>query len=130
MSNEVKLDGNLCRDPELRYVGAGNTPVATLVLAHNEKPYKNAKGEEVKNTSFFDVDVWGKTAEDVAANFKKGSPIYVEGVLLQQKWVSATGENRSKVVIKALKVEAKKMKKVENAPTVAAGSGGDKDVPF
>lgn len=91
--NKVTLVGNITREPELRV--AGQTPVLDLGLAVNEK----FKDEEYVN--FFDVTVWGKTAESVANYKQKGDPILVHGRLRHERWENEAGESRSKVKVVA-----------------------------
>lgn len=131
--NRVELIGNLTRDPELRYVGASNTPLVTATLAVNDKPYKNAKGEDVNKTHFIDLKCFGKSGEEVAANFKKGSRVEVRGALEQETWETKEGDKRSKLIVKCFEVKApEKKNSIENAPAVAAGTGagGGNDIPF
>jgi single-strand DNA-binding protein len=53
--------GRLGADPEMRYASSGQ-PVANFSVATNRK-YKNAGGEDVKETVWFKVSAWGKMAE-------------------------------------------------------------------
>ena len=96
--NHVFEQGNLTRDPELSYT-TGGTAVCKFSIAQNSK-YKDK--EEV---SYFDVEAWGKTAENVAQYKKKGDAVIVEGTLKQDRWDDkTTGAKRSKVKIVAFKV--------------------------
>ena len=96
--NRVIMLGNLTRDPELRYTPSG-TAVTEIGLAVNERR-KNANGEWVEEVNFFDVTLWGRTAEVVSEYCGKGSPLFVEGRLKQDKWQDKnTGENRYKLKI-------------------------------
>ena len=96
--NRVIMLGNLTRDPELRYTPSG-TAVTDIGLAVNERR-KNANGEWVEEVNFFDVTLWGRTAEVVSEYCGKGSPLFVEGRLKQDKWQDkTTGENRYKLKI-------------------------------
>ena len=77
--NKVFLIGNLTRDPELRYT-PGRTAVANLGLAVNRK-FKDSTGELKEEVCFLTVTVWDKQAEACCQYLKKGSPVFVEGVL-------------------------------------------------
>lgn len=94
--NKVILLGNITRDPEMRTTGSGKS-VCDIGLAINEK----RGGEEY--TSFFDVTAWNKTAEIVAEYCRKGSPVLVEGRLVQDRW-EQDGNKRSKVKVVAERV--------------------------
>ena len=94
--NRVVLVGNLTRDPELRSTPSGAT-VAAIGLAVNERR-KDQGGNWIEETSFFDVDVWNRSAEVLRDYTTKGSPILVEGRLKQDVW-EQDGQKRSKVKI-------------------------------
>ena len=79
MYQHLTIIGNLGKDPEMRYTPSG-TPVTTLSLATN-RTYKDASGQQVKETCWFRVSVFGKTAENVAQYLHKGSMVLVEGTL-------------------------------------------------
>ena len=100
--NSVLLEGNLCRDPELRYTPKG-TPVCTLVLASN-RSYK-VEGERQEEVSFVETTTWGKLATVCAEHLAKGRGVRVVGRLKQDRWEDAEGNARAKVVIVAEQVE-------------------------
>lgn len=101
--NRVLLMGNLTRNPEIRYTPSG-TAVADLGLAINEN-FKNKAGETVEQTCFVDVVVWGRQAETSAEYLHKGSPVFVEGRLQLDQWESQQGEKRSKLRVRADRVQ-------------------------
>jgi single-strand DNA-binding protein len=94
--NKVILAGNLTRDPELRYTPKG-TAVVKLGLAVSRR-WKSETGELKDETTFVDVDAFGKTAETIAQYMKKGRPILIEGRLRYDTWDDKqTGQKRSKL---------------------------------
>ncbi|MCC7300320.1 MAG: single-stranded DNA-binding protein [Verrucomicrobia bacterium] len=101
--NRVFLMGNLTRDPEVRYTPSG-TAVGDLGLAINEN-YKNKAGETVESTVFVDVEVWSRQAETCAEYLYKGSPVFVEGRLKLDQWTNQQGEKRSKLRVRADRVQ-------------------------
>lgn len=101
--NRVILMGRLTRAPEVRYIPSG-TAVGDLSLAVSES-FRNKAGETVETTCFVDVVVWSKQAELCAQYLSKGSPILVEGRLQQDKWKTKEGENRSKLLVRADRVQ-------------------------
>ena len=101
--NRVMLMGNLTRNPELRYTPSGSA-VADLGLAVNES-FKNKSGETVEQTCFVDVVVWGRQAETASEDLQKGSPVFVEGRLQFDQWESQQGEKRSKLRVRAERVQ-------------------------
>ena len=58
--NRVVLVGNTTRDVELRKIPSG-TEVCDLGLAVNERR-RDAQGNQIEDTTFVDVTLWGKTA--------------------------------------------------------------------
>ena len=100
--NSVLIEGNLAREPELRYTPKG-TPTCTLVLASN-RSYK-VEGERTEEVSFIETTTWGKLATVCHEHLKKGRGIRVVGRLKQERWEDPDGNARSKVVIIAEQVE-------------------------
>ena len=90
------LEGNLCRDPELRYTPKG-TAVTTLVLS-SVRTYK-VEGERHEEVSFIEATTFGKLATVCAEHLAKGRGVRVVGRLKQERWEDADGNARSKVVI-------------------------------
>lgn len=94
--NKVILMGNLTRDPELRYTPKG-TAIAKIGLAVN-RVWTNEAGEKKEEVTFVDVDVFGRTAENVGQYMRKGRPILVEGRLKLDQWDDKqTGQKRSRL---------------------------------
>ena len=95
--NRVVLVGNLTRDVELRRTPAG-TAVTDIGLAVNERVKRN--DQWVDEANFFDVTLWGRTAEVAAEYLSKGSPVLIEGRLKQESW-ETDGQKRNKVKVVA-----------------------------
>ena len=95
--NSVNIMGNLTRDPELKYTQSGKS-VCSISIANN-RVYSRGE-EKVKETSYFDVEVWGAVAENCAKYLTKGSGIIVEGRLKQDRW-EKDGKTQSRVRIAA-----------------------------
>ena len=96
--NKVILVGNLTRDPELRYTPKG-TAIAKVGLAVNHK-WKNEAGELKEEVTFVDIEVWGRTAENVGQYMRKGSSMLVEGRLKLETWDDKqTNQKRSKMLV-------------------------------
>lgn len=94
--NEVRLMGNLTRDPEIKYTTNG-TAVCGFGLAIN-RTWLNDRQEKMEETTFVDVEFWGKKAEAIAKYVKKGHPFYVAGRLKLDQWDDKqTGQKRSKL---------------------------------
>lgn len=92
LKNRVQLIGNLGNAPEIVALESGKK-LAKFSIAVNE-PYKNAEGEKVDNTNWFNVVAWGKSAELVEQLLKKGSEVAVDGKLSSRSYETEAGEKR------------------------------------
>lgn len=101
--NHVILMGHLTRDPELRKLPSG-VSVADVGLAVNER-YKDKDGNWVERPTFIDNVIWGKQAENCAEYLKKGAPVLIEGRLQLDQWETETGEKRSKLRVRAWRIQ-------------------------
>jgi single-strand DNA-binding protein len=99
MINVLIIQGNLTRDPELRYTPSG-TAVVNARIAHNDS-VKDASGQWVDKPYFFDVTIWGARGEAFARHFTKGKPVLIEGRLTWREWQAQDGTNRQAVEIVA-----------------------------
>ena len=90
MRNSVMLIGRPGAEPETRTFN-GNRVVARFNLAVNETR-RNAKREQVKDTQWFTVVAWDKTAERVAQTVKKGRQIAIDGALRNNEWTDKNGQ--------------------------------------
>ena len=93
--NKVILVGNLTRDPELRVTSNGLS-ICKLGLAVNRN-YTNKDGELKDETTYVDIDAFGKQAEILAKYMQKGRPLMLEGRLKLDQWESSDGQKRSKL---------------------------------
>ena len=100
--NRVVLVGNLTRDVELRRTPQG-TAVTDLGLAVNERVKRN--DEWVDEVNFFDVTLWGRTAEVASEYLAKGSSVLIEGRLKYETWSQEDGTKRSKVKVVGEKMQ-------------------------
>lgn len=76
----IILVGNLGKDPEMRYTPAGQAVTSFSVASTRQ--YTNSGGQQVKETTWFRISVWGKMAETCNTYLKKGSKVLVEGRLV------------------------------------------------
>ena len=135
--NHVIEIGRLTRDISERDFGytTGGTARLNLSIAVNRSEKRG--GEWADKVSFFDVTVWGKTAENIKPYMHKGKQIAVNGYLDQQRW-EKDGQKFSKVVIVANTVQLLGGNENNAAPQKPAGdyqsAGSDddftEDIPF
>ncbi len=93
--NKVILMGNLTRDPETRVTANGNT-ICKLGLAVS-RVYSTRDGERREETTFVDIDAFGRQAEVITKYMRKGRPLMVEGRLKLDQWETNDGQKRSKL---------------------------------
>jgi len=99
--NHVIIIGRLTRDAELKYTSAGFA-ISNISIAVNRR---RKNGDQwVEEASFFEVNLYGKSAEGLKPYLLKGKQIAVEGELRQDRW-EQDGQSRSKVVISATNVQ-------------------------
>ena len=105
--NRVVLVGRITADIDavqngFSYTQSG-TAVAKISIAVNRS---RKQGEQwVDEAYFFNITVWGKTAENLRPYFKKGQLIAVAGYLKQDKWTDQQGNSRSSVSVVAEQIE-------------------------
>ena len=117
--NIVALVGNLTKDPELRHTPSG-TAVTTLRVAVNDRV---KRGEEWTDAAYyFDVTVWGRTAENCAQYLAKGRPVGVQGKLTWREWDAQDGSKRQSVEIVADNIQFLRSRDGD-------GAGGQQFVP-
>lgn len=94
--NKVILIGNLTREPELR-VTPGGLSICKFGLAVNRN-FTDKEGNKREETTFVDIDSFGKQAEVISKYMSKGRPILVEGRLKLDQWEDKnTNEKRSRL---------------------------------
>ena len=102
--NKVILVGNLTRDPELRYTPSGKA-IAKVGMAVN-RTWTSESGEKKEEVTFVDVDIFGRTAENVSQYMRKGSSMLIDGRLRLDQWDDKqTGQKRSKLGVVAESVQ-------------------------
>src|SRR5919108_5636408 len=99
--NSVHLMGNLTRDPEVRHTPKG-TAVCDISIAINRLLTDDGSGERREETTYVDVTLWGKTAENAGKYLTKGRSVFVDGRLALETWEDKqSGQKRSKLKVVA-----------------------------
>ena len=102
--NRVVIVGNLTRDPELRATPAG-TSLCRLRVACSTSWRNKDTGEIDERPNYFDVSVFGASAEACARFLVKGRPVAVDGRLEWHEWETPQGERRQAVGVVADSVQ-------------------------
>lgn len=124
--NHVTLIGRLTRDAELKYASNGFA-IASFAIAVNRR---RKNGDQwVEEASFFDINLFGKSAEALKQYLVKGKQVAIGGELRQDRW-EQDGQPRSKVVVIANNVQL--IGGHSNNTQQSAQNGDDfpEDIPF
>jgi single-strand DNA-binding protein len=139
MYHKIILVGNLGRDPEMRYTPTGQA-VCNLSVAAN-RTYTDSSGNQVKQTAWFRVSVWGKQAETVHQYMRKGRQVLVEGRLNPDEngnpriWNAQDGSARASYEVTADVVRFLGSREEAGAApmeegALAGGPGSEDEIPF
>ena len=100
MATTTTIEGNLTREPEIRYSTTG-LATTTLGVAVNRRWKNLATDAWEEETSYFDVVCFKELAENVALTCTKGMRVVVTGRLSMRQWADDDGAKRTKVEIVA-----------------------------
>ena len=117
--NHVVLIGRLTKDlgtdeRSFGYVSSGQARANVSIAVNRSKKTGDQWTDEV---NYFDVTIWGKTAENLKPYLLKGKQIAVDGYLKQDRW-EKDGQKMSKVTIVANNVQLLGGKGEGSAPSV------------
>src|SRR5574344_2473620 len=104
--NHVVLIGRLTRDlgsdeKSFAYLPSGQARANVSIAVNRSRKQGDQWVDEV---NYFDVTIWGKTAENLKPYLLKGKQIAVEGYLKQDRW-EKDGQKFSKVSVVANNVQ-------------------------
>jgi single-strand DNA-binding protein len=138
MYHNIIIAGNLGGDPEMRYTPSGQA-VTNFSVATNRQ-YTTSDGNQVKETIWFRVSAWGKTAEVTNQYLKKGSKVLVEGRLNPDQetggpriWERQDGTSAASYEITANQVRFLSTRAEDEGAYTAGNSQGvsePEDIPF
>lgn len=104
MANDVNVAvvvGRLTKDTEYRTFQSGSS-VCTFSVAVNRRVKRGDNWEDEPN--YIEVQLYGKSAENLRQYLTKGRQVSVNGELRQQSW-EQNGQKRSKLIIVAGNVQ-------------------------
>ena len=105
-TNHVVLVGRLTKDlgtdeRSFGYVANGQARANISIAVNRSK--KNGD-QWIDEVNYFDVTIWGKTAENLKPYLTRGKQIVVDGYLKQDRW-EKDGQKFSKVTVVATNVQ-------------------------
>lgn len=98
--NNLTIIGRITRDLDENSFGYTNTGVARANVSIAVNRSKKQGEQWIDEVSYFDVTIWGKTAENLKPYLQKGTQIAVSGYLRQDRW-EKDGKKNSRVTIVA-----------------------------
>ncbi|GHU63537.1 hypothetical protein FACS189445_6770 [Spirochaetia bacterium] len=100
--NSVIEEGVLLEKPTFQSTPQAK-PSCTFTIASNR--FYRIKGKIEKEVSHFDVEAFGKVAENAHHFGQEGRGVRVVGRLQQKTWTDSKGKGQSKIIIVAEHVE-------------------------
>lgn len=80
-------NGNLCKDVDLKTTTGGKSYLVNSIAVRND--FKNSEGNY--DSEFFNIVVWGKTAEYLSNYAGKGTKVLIEGRLTNRSYDKSDG---------------------------------------
>ena len=103
MYQAITIVGSLGRDPEMRFLDAGDA-VTNMSVAVN-KSWNDANGQKQTKTTWFRVSTWRALAEACNEYLAKGSRVLVVGEMDEPNvWTDKEGKSRADLQITARNV--------------------------
>lgn len=90
MQLKAQFTGNVTNVPEVREIGAKNTPLKELVIAinHDKKNRDTGAYEPTGDTSWVRVKLWGDRADE---DFQKNDLVEFSGTLVEKNFTKKDG---------------------------------------
>lgn len=98
-TNSIILIGRITKDvgeKDFGYTAGGLAKLETSIAVNSDV---KRNGEWHGEVSYFNITLWGKSAENLKQYLTKGSQVAVTGHLQQQRWSDKNGNNQSKIAI-------------------------------
>ena len=128
--NSVILIGRTTREPELKILATNGTAVANFNIAVDRE--FQVKGKD-KMTDFFNVVIFGKSAEYAANYLKKGKLCAVKGSIQNRTYDTKEGEKKYITEIVADRLQILEWEKEQNNAkenNYTEAQIDDEDLPF
>lgn len=93
--NKWVVVGRITKDCEFGYMNSGSAKADFSIAVNDSKKNGN---EWVNEVSYFNITVWGKSAENLKDYLKKGQQVCIEAKLKQDRW-EKDGKNFSAIKV-------------------------------
>lgn len=97
--NQATVVGYLGGDPESKQVGVTTCARFQIATSRKYTTKKNGKDEEVEETEWHSIQVWGVLADNCVRYLHKGRQALVVGRLKTEKWQSKEGHDKQRTII-------------------------------
>ena len=95
--NQVAVSGILCQDADFRFMNDGQARSRARVAVNRSYRDRNQQWQE--ETSYFDIVLWNKAAEQLAERLTKGTPLFITGRLQSHSKCDDNDQMQTRVVI-------------------------------
>lgn len=93
--NKACIIGNVGSDPEVRYIGEGESGKVAQFSIATQEGYKDRSGQWQEATEWHRIVVFGRLADVAEKYIRKGSQVYAEGRLRTRAWTDQQGQKKS-----------------------------------
>ncbi|MBK1973040.1 single-stranded DNA-binding protein [Campylobacter sp. TTU-622] len=102
MFNQITVVGNICQDIKLSKTKSDVACSSNTIASSHKYLVNGVINEEV---CYLDFVVFGKIAENMNQYLHKGSKVFLQGRMVQKKYVDQEGKNRNKyeIVVETMK---------------------------
>ncbi|MBU2556268.1 MAG: single-stranded DNA-binding protein [Bacteroidetes bacterium] len=97
LNDSVKLTGRAGNNPTIKNLENTRKMARFAFVTNNAST--NEKGERISQTQWHHVVAWGKLADVVQMQVKKGKKVTISGKLSSWNWEDRKGQKRTKVEI-------------------------------
>jgi len=126
-------EGNMGQNPELKYIDDKQNPGQKIAVASfsarfdRSVPTNDPANPYTDKGGFWqDVEIWGARGEIVSKQLKKGVRVLVIGDQIEQTWQDReSGEDRSKLVVKATAIYPALNSNIESISFKAKGQSNE-----
>lgn len=126
--NELKVTGNLTRDPESKVLASGSKVVKCGIAVDNRRKNQSTGEWESGDPIFVDIEAW-KDAGASLESMGKGKKVEVHGFLKMDQWTNSDGQKRSKLYAVATAVKEVVFEKKGEGDKKPAATQGKKQAP-
>lgn len=125
--NQITVLGHVGRDPEVKQAksGANYTKFSLAVTNYGKK---DAEGKP--STDWFNVTCFGKTADKVAQDVRKGDVVMAIGNASIESWTGKDGQYKSSIAVLANQIVTTTSKRDRPGDSIGRDNENNEDIPF